>query len=480
MLEIPLLRWGQPYTSVDVDEVVHFATGEPIARVSRANAGLVMRDMRKAQRARDVLREIPIDDLITRVGKAGELYMNATLPMGGGTQSADEFVRAQSASTGLPERMCRANMKKNAFVLAEMRRILVSLTRGLEFDVLSRGYGDERGVPVSYQSQSPVLGLVLPSNSPGVHTLWLPIVPLQVGLVLKPGPQEPWTPYRMAEAFFEAGIPREAISVYPGEGDIGAAVLEGCRRSLIFGGEATVDRYRGNPNVQAHGPGFSKILLGDDQVDQWERYLDVMVDSVFLNSGRGCINCSGIWASRHTHEIADALALRLGPVHPLPPEHPDASLAAFTVPGVADAISRAIDADLQIPGTSDVTATYREGGRVAKQGRADYLLPTVVHCESPDAPLARKEYLFPFVAIVTCPEAKMLEAIGPTLVCSAITCNTEFRRALLDAVHIDRLNLGPVPTTQLNWLQPHEGNIVDFLFRARAFQSVDRPPSGAG
>jgi len=38
-------------------------------------------------------------------------------------------------------------------------------------------------------------------------------------------------------------------------------------------------------------------------------------------------------------------------------------------------------------------------------------------------------------------------------------------------VNIDRLNLGPVPTTKLNWLQPHEGNIVDFLFRARAFQS---------
>jgi hypothetical protein len=43
---------------------------------------------------------------------------------------------------------------------------------------------------------------------------------------------------------------------------------------------------------------------------------------------------------------------------------------------------------------------------------------------------------------------------------------------LTDAVHIDRLNLGPVATTKLNWLQPHEGNIVDFLFRARAFQSA--------
>jgi hypothetical protein len=67
----------------------------------------------------------------------------------------------------------------------------------------------------------------------------------------------------------------------------------------------------------------------------------------------------------------------------------------------------------------------------------------------------------------------MLDSIGPTLVCSAITCNPDFRRRLLDAVQIDRLNLGPVPTTQLNWLQPHEGNIVEFFYRPRAFQSAE-------
>jgi acyl-CoA reductase-like NAD-dependent aldehyde dehydrogenase len=473
MLHLPVLRWGTPYTSIDVDPVVHFATGEPIANVSRANGGLIQRDMRKAARAREVLRDIPIDDLIARAGKAGELYMNATLPMGDGTQSPDEFVRAQSASTGLPERMCRANMKKNAFVLAEMRAILGSLTRGLALDVLSTGHGEERGVPISFQAQSPVVGLVLPSNSPGVHTLWLPVIPLQVGLVLKPGPQEPWTPYRMAEAFFAAGVPREAIAVYPGGGDVGAAVLDSCGRNLIFGGTPTVDRYRGNPRVQAHGPGFSKILIGDDQVDRWERFVDVMADSVFLNSGRGCINCSGIWASRHTREIADALARRLAVIAPLPPDHPDASLAAFTVPGAAEAIDKAIDADLRAPGVTDVTAAYRDSPRLIKQERADYLLPTVVHCSSPDAGGADKEYMFSFVTVVECPEARMLDAIGPTLVCSAITCNTAFRRRLLDAVHIDRLNLGPVPTTQLNWLQPHEGNLIEFLFRERAFQTAD-------
>jgi hypothetical protein len=120
-----------------------------------------------------------------------------------------------------------------------------------------------------------------------------------------------------------------------------------------------------------------------------------------------------------------------------------------------------------------VTAERRKDARIVKDGRAEYLLPTVVHCATPEAAIAKKEYMFPFVTVVACPEAQMLDAIGPTLVCTAITCNPDLRRKLLDATHIDRLNLGPVPTIQLNWLQPHEGNIIDFLFRARAFQSAN-------
>src|SRR5215212_5470184 len=237
MIHIPVLRWGEPYKSLESDKVVHFATGEPLAEVSRANGGLVERDMRHAHRAREALREIPIKDLLKMAKKAGELFASAELPLGDGTQTPNDFVRMQSATTGLPEHMCRFNMEKNEFVLANMDKILDSLTRGLDLDILTRGYGMEaRGVPVSYQAQSPVLGMVLPSNSPGVHTLWLPFIPMQVGLVLKPGPQEPWTPYRMTEAFIKAGIPRQAISIYPGEGDVGAAVLDGCGRSLIFGG----------------------------------------------------------------------------------------------------------------------------------------------------------------------------------------------------------------------------------------------------
>src|SRR5436190_8321982 len=395
MLHIPVLRWGEPYKSMEIDKVVHFATGEALAETSRANAGLVERDMRHAPRAREVLREFSTSDLIQKVKKAADLYTDAELPLGDGTQTPDQFVNMQSATTGLPEHMCRFNMKKNHFVLNQMDKMLDALTRGLDLNILSRGYGVEhRGVPVSYQAQSPVLGMVLPSNSPGVHTLWLPIIPLQVGLVLKPGPQEPWTPYRMTEAFIQAGVPRQAIAIYPGLGDIGAAVLAHCPRSLIFGGTATVEQYKGNPRVQAHGPGFSKIILGDDMVDQWEKYVDIMADSGFVNSGRGCINCSGVWVSKHGKKIAEAMAARMGPVVPLPPEDPKAALAAFTVKGQADGVNADIDKDLAESGVHDMTKSF--GPRLVKKERCDYLRPTVIFCESADKNIAKKEYMFPF------------------------------------------------------------------------------------
>ncbi len=469
MLNLPILRWGKPYTSLEQDTVVHFITGEALAKVSLTNTGIIGRDMRQAHKAREILTSIPISELIGLMKKAADLYLNADLPMGDGVQSPTDFARQQSASTGLPEHMCKANMAKNHFVLSNMDRILDSLTRGLDLNILTKGHGVEpRGVTVSYQVQAPVLGLVLPSNSPGVHTLWLPVIPMQVGLVLKPGPQEPWTPYRMTAAFFEAGVPREAISIYPGLGDVGGEVVGRTNRCMIFGGTPTVERYRGDTRVQVHGPGFSKILLGDDVVDQWEKYLDVMVDSVFLNSGRGCINCSGIWASRHTEAIAAALAERMGPVEVLPPEDPKASIAAFTVPGAAKAIWDTIAAKLAEGGGEDMTSKF--GARLVEKERCGYLRPVVIHCDSPERGLANTEFMFPYVSVVKCPQDQMLEKIGGTLVCSAITNDPAWQRKLIDATHIDRLNIGAIPTTKLDWLQPHEGNIVEFLFRPRAFQ----------
>ena len=468
-MHLPAYRFGKPYESLERETLVHFLTGEKIAEVSQVGGAIVGRDLQKAGQARAALLAIDPEEIVERLQTAGNLYAHGTLTVGDSKQSPDDFVKQQSATTGLPESLCRANMQKNMFVLANMDRMLDALSRGLPPEIFWKGFGTEhRGVVVSYQAQSPVLGLVLPSNSPGVHTLWLPVIALGVGLVMKPGSQEPWTPYRMAAAMVEAGIPAEAISLYPGSTDVGAGILAACRRSMIFGSAKTVEQYRANPGVQVHGPGFSKLILGDDCVDHWERYLDVMTESVAINSGRGCINASAIYASRHTKEIAAALAERLGPIDVKPPQDPDAKLAAFTIPGAAKAIWGQIEAGLKASGVSHMTAPY--GDRLVEGERCGWLRPVVAHCTSPEPEIAKAEYMFPFVSVVECPQRQMLEKIGPTLVCTAITDDPAFRSALIDCTAIDRLNLGPIPTTKLDWLQPHEGNIIDFLYRSRALQ----------
>jgi len=468
-MHLPAYRFGKPYESLERDTLVHFLTGEKIAEVSQVGGAIVGRDLQKAGQARAALLAIDPEEIVERLQTAGNLYAHGTLTVGDSKQSPDDFVKQQSATTGLPESLCRANMQKNMFVLANMDRMLDALSRGLPPEIFWKGFGTEhRGVVVSYQAQSPVLGLVLPSNSPGVHTLWLPVIALGVGLVMKPGSQEPWTPYRMTSAMIEAGIPAEAISLYPGPTDVGAGILNTCRRSMIFGSAKTVEQYRANPGVQVHGPGFSKIILGDDCVDDWEKYLDMMAESVAINSGRGCINASAIYASRRTKEIAAGLAERLGPIDVKPPQDPEAKLAAFTIPGAAKAIWGQIEAGLKAPGVSHMTAPY--GDRLVEGERCGWLRPVVAHCTSPEPEIAKAEYMFPFVSVVECPQATMLEKIGPTLVCSAITDNPAFQSELINSTAIDRLNFGSIPTTKLDWLQPHEGNIIDFLYRSRALQ----------
>ncbi|MFQ5415095.1 MAG: aldehyde dehydrogenase family protein [Phycisphaerae bacterium] len=312
--------------------------------------------------------------------------------------------------------------------------------------------------------------MCLASNSPGVHALWIPAVALKTPIVLKPGREEPWTPYRVIEALAAAGVPRDAFGFYPTDHAGAAELLRRTDRSMLFGDTTTTAPYRNNPSVELHGPGFSKVILGDDTADDWRRYVDVMVSSIAANCGRSCINASSIWTPRHGAAIADALAARLADVQPLPANDPDAKVAAFANPAVAERITAVVDHDLRPPGAVDVTEKLRGAPRLVQRDHCAYLLPTIVACDSHEHPLANREFLFPYASVVSCPTRDMPDAIGPSLVVSAITADDGLIRALMASRHVDRLNVGAIPTWQLSWDQPHEGNLFDHLYRRRAFQ----------
>jgi acyl-CoA reductase-like NAD-dependent aldehyde dehydrogenase len=195
-----------------------------------------------------------------------------------------------------------------------------------------------------------------------------------------------------------------------------------------------------------------------------------MLRSIADNGGRSCINASSIWVTAHAEEISEALAGKLAAITPRAADDEAAQLAPFADPNVAVRISQLIDQGLAEPGAREITAAHRSSERLVTAGGCSYLLPTVVLCEGAEHPMAHKEFMFPFVSVVKTTPEEIPSALGPSLVVTAITSDPKLIRRLVSSPNVDRLNIGAVPTSQISWDQPHEGNLFEHLYARRAFQ----------
>jgi acyl-CoA reductase-like NAD-dependent aldehyde dehydrogenase len=237
----------------------------------------------------------------------------------------------------------------------------------------------------------------------------------------------------------------------------------------LFGDTSTTGLWENDARVEIHGPGYSKIIIGEDCVHEWEQYLDIMVASIADNGGRSCVNASAVWAPAHVDEISEALAERLAKIVPRAADDESAQLAPFVDPQIANRINAIIDQGLTEAGAREVTAVYRQNGRLVNWNNCSYLLPTIILCDA-DHPLANREFLFPFASVVEVAQTQISALLGPSLVVTAITRDPKLIQTLVSSPHVDRLNVGDIPTNQVSWDQPHEGNLFEHLYGRRAFQ----------
>jgi len=469
--KVPVLRFGREYESLEQTDVIAPASGEVLAQVSQASPGMLRRDLQtRAAAAADSLRSLDVAQLLDICAKAGSLFEEADLCVSesGPAQSPEEFVRCLSATSGLPHSLCRSNMGKIRQALEGMRGVLQGLARGLDLSVLDKGVVQQHGVDLCYVSNARLLGAVLPSNSPGVNSIWLPAFALKTAVAVKPGSAEPWTPLRILRALQAAGLPSEAVGYYPTSHEGAQAILDGCDRAILFGDAKVAKAHANSPHVEVHGPGHSKVILGEDEADDWEQHLDVMAASILDNGGRSCVNASTLCVPRHADAIAEALAERMTAVAPRAADDPEAQLSAFADPAVAAWCDRTLEEGLKVGQAEDVTARLRGTPRLVEHNGASYLQPTLVRAPGLDHPLGNTEMMFPFCAVVEVLEAEVVETIGHSLVVSAITRDAALANRLLASPSIDRLNLGSVPTTRIDWEQPHEGNLFEALYTRRA------------
>ncbi|MGL4420296.1 MAG: aldehyde dehydrogenase family protein, partial [Gemmataceae bacterium] len=287
---------------------------------------------------------------------------------------------------------------------------------------------------------------------------------------LKPGREEPWTPYRVIQAFLKAGVPASVLGFLPADHAGSADILRLCGRSMAFGDDRSMAPYRNDHRVEIHGTGYSKYIFGADAAPNWASYADVILEGIAANGGRACVNASAVWTPSHADALAKGLAAKLAHVTPRAWDDPNCEISAFAKPEVAEAINAMVDEGLKTPGAVDVTQELRGTPRLVKEGRIAHLLPTIIRCDSPEHPLANKEFLFPYASVIECPQHELLRRMGYTLSATVLSDDDAFIMEAMNASNIERLNIGALPTNKLTWDQPHEGNLFTHLYKQRALQ----------
>src|SRR5262245_15439562 len=126
---LPALRFGAEYESLTTLALRDHRSGALVGQLSQVNAGLVRRDLKRAEEAGRALRALPTRAILARCRTAAELFLEDELPLAGGTTQTSAEYRAQlSATGGLPLTLARANQEKVAGVLRELETVLAGLT----------------------------------------------------------------------------------------------------------------------------------------------------------------------------------------------------------------------------------------------------------------------------------------------------------------------------------------------------------------
>ncbi len=254
-----------------------------------------------------------------------------------------------------------------------------------------------------------VVAVIAPWNFPLAIALGMTAAALVTGnaVLLKPAEQSPGCAGEIVAALHEAGVPADVLALLPGEGDVGAALVEHPDVSVIaFTGSSAVGQeimrkaaeiqpgQRQLKHVVAEMGGKNCVIVDADA--DLDDAVPAIAYSAFGFAGQKCSAASRVLV--HEQQAA-ALTERL---HGLLDTLVVDQAARFGV-DVPPLIERSSQARIEA-----AVAEAEAGGAIVRRGAAGpgtgwFAAPTVVTKVDPDAPIAQTELFGPVVTIEPVP-----------------------------------------------------------------------------
>lgn len=392
---------------------------------------------------------LPYARRLELLAKAADLFESAVLD----GQTVDDYLDLVSRCAGVPRAIAHASV---AAIARTLRALPDSLAQEIPRGAVT-GVDDPRvrDGAAYWARRGKTLAVHASGNTPGVHSLWPSALALGYAVAVRPSSREPFTPQRLVRAFREAGLTRQ-VALLPTAHDVADTLVEQADRALVYGGQAVVDKYAGNPAVLTQGPGRSKTLITDD-VD-WRDHLDTVAASVAGLGGAAC-TCTTAVLVEGDGATADAFAAALAErLAAYTAEHPRTELPEETARQLADHVAR-VAAGTTRHGAAEIVETVRPGTAV--------LRPVVAVAADSRAPVLDVELPFPCVWIAPFDRADGIGPLAGSLVVSAITEDLGLAQRLLDEPGIPNVYIGSHPTTWMKPGVPHDGYLSEHLMTTK-------------
>src|SRR3954467_2557351 len=282
-----LLAAGEWQATGKWDEVKSPYDGSVVGRVAQGDEALVKRAIEAAHEAYEAT-DFPQHARAAVLDRAAELV----------AERRDELAATIAAEAGKPIKTARVEAERCVSTLEFSSVEARKLTGGtVPMDAAPAGAGK---LGVMLRVPYGVVGAISPFNFPlnlVAHKLG-PAIAAGNAVVLKPAGQTPISSIKLAEVFYDAGLPENWLQIVCGSGsDVGNAIVEDDRIAAItFTGSAEVGwRIRSKaPHKKCNLELGSNAPLIVNEDGDWETAADKAQIHAFSHAGQSCISVQRI------------------------------------------------------------------------------------------------------------------------------------------------------------------------------------------
>ncbi len=381
-------RWAAPSSAQRIT-VISPHSEEPVGAVPQATPRDVDNAVGAARRAFDQ-GPWPRLDPGERMQKIEEL---AAIYAG----NLDEMADLITAEMGSPRSFSRLGQAGGALA---MMHLTLKVARDFQWAERRQGVLGPvhlRKAPVG------VVGAIVPWNVP--QFLIMPkLVPALIAgctVVVKPAPETPLDALWLAEMIEQVGLPEGVVSILPGGGDVGEALVRhpGVDKIAFTGSSATGRRIaaicgESLKRVSLELGGKSAAIILDDA--DLDKTVAGLKTAGLMNNGQACVAQTRILVSERRHdEVVDALAEMVSGLRVGDP----ADEATEVGPLVAQRQQHRVQ--------DYIRTGLKEGARIVVGGpdpaaeRGWYVQPTLFTDATNDMRIAREEIFGPVLTVVT-------------------------------------------------------------------------------